>query len=367
VKVPAQSVRRLGFVSINLGQETMSISRIRMIIAAFATAIVLATMSPSAARSVERNRGPAPVVDHHLHLGSPALSDYVDQLNKLDPSIFEHLSEEVFSRPTPSDILRNLDQAGVKRGVLLSSGYLFGTLPDQAEASRKMREENRFNVETALSSNGRLIAFIAINPLAAGAMDELAYWKGKAGVSGIKLHLGAAGFRASEPQQVAILAAFFAAAREAKLPLVIHIRGGGPYSAAEVQTFIDKILSQAGDLPVQIAHGGGYAGADPATIDALTNFGKAIARRAPGTKNLMFDISGIVLPDDTAKALGSSDAQVARFVALMRKIGLRRFVIGSDWPALGAIGPYYALMRQKLPVTDAEWARLCRNEASYLH
>lgn len=74
----------------------------------------------------------------------------------------------------------------------------------------------------------------------------------------------------------------------------------------------------------------------------------------------------MVLPNETAKALGSSDAQLEAFVKLMRKIGLDRFVIGSDWPALGPIAPYYALMRRKLPVTDAEWAKLCTNEAPYL-
>mgnify|MGYP001555906657 CR=1 FL=1 len=33
---------------------------------------------------------------------------------------------------------------------------------------------------------------------------------------------------------------------------------------------------------------------------------------------------------------------------------------------LGPIAPYYALMRRKLPVTDAEWAQLRTNEAPYL-
>jgi predicted TIM-barrel fold metal-dependent hydrolase len=311
----------------------------------------------------------APVVDHHLHLGSPALSDYVEKLNKLDPSVFEHLSPDVFSRPTAASALKMLDQAGVKRAVLLSSGYLFltgGQVADAATEARELREENRFVVKTALASHGRFIAFVAINPLDPSAEGELAYWKGKPGVSGIKLHLGAAGFHASSPEQVAKLAKFFGEARAAHLPLVVHLRGGGPFPKAEVETFIDKVLSQGGDLPVQIAHGGGYGGADPATIDSLTAFGEAIARKAPGAKNLVFDISGVVLPDETAKALGSSDAQLKLFVAEMRRIGLNRFVVGSDWPAIGPVGPYYALMRQKLPVTDAEWAHLRRKEAPYL-
>jgi predicted TIM-barrel fold metal-dependent hydrolase len=311
----------------------------------------------------------APTVDHHFHLGSPALSAYVEQINKLDPSIFEHLSPEVFSKPTATTVLRMLDQAGVKRAVLISSGHLFltgGKLADKATEARELRDENRFVVDTALASHGRFIAFIDVNPLDPNAEDELAYWKGKPGVSGIKVHLGAAGFHASSPEQVATLAKFFAEARDAGLPLAVHLRGGGPFPKAEVETFVAKVLSQAGDLPVQIAHGGGYAGADPATIDSLSAFGDAIARKAPGTDNLVFDISGVVLPDATAKALGSNDAQLKAFADLMRKIGLNRFVVGSDWPALGPIAPYYALMRQKLPLTDAEWKQLWSNEAPYL-
>jgi predicted TIM-barrel fold metal-dependent hydrolase len=311
----------------------------------------------------------SPTVDHHVHLASPALEDHVEKLNKLDPTAFEHLSVEIFSRPTVETLRQLLNGAGVKRAVLLSSGYLFltgGKLTDKATEARELREENQFVVDTALASNGRLIAFVAIDPLSAEAADELAYWRVKPGVTGIKLHLGAAGFHASSPDQVTRLAKFFADASEAKLPLVVHLRGAGPFPKAEVATFIDKVLSQVGDLPIQIAHGGGYGGADPSTIGSLKTFGEAIARKRIGTKNLVFDLSGVVLPDKDAQALGSSAAQLKKFVAEMRKIGLNRFVVGTDWPATGPLRPYLGLMRRKLPVTDAEWKRLCANKAPYL-
>jgi len=356
--------------SLSTGLGSEGVSRRSMLLGAV-TCAVAATVSPAMGRKA-MSKAPklvAPITDHHVHLGTPALADQIEVIDKEDPTAFQFLSKDIFIRPTPADALRILDEAGVKRAVMLSTAYLFvpsGPLPDAAKAFRSMREENRFIVDTALASRGRFIAFIAINPFAANAQDELNYWEGKPGVSGIKLHLGGAGFHASNSEQVAILAKFFAQAREAHLPLVVHLRGGGPFPKSDVETFIDKVLSQVRNLPVQIAHGGGYAGADPATIDSLTAFGEAIARKAPGTRNLVFDISGVVLPEDTAKALGSSDAQLKIFVDLMRKIGLDRFVIGSDWPALGRIAPYYALMRRKLPFTDAEWATLCSNEAPYL-
>jgi len=343
--------------------------RLGAVLGAVVASFVLSTSLAQAQLPQSEQNRTTPLVDHHIHLGSPELSAFVEKVDKLDPTAFEHLSRDIFTKPTATTALSLLDEAGVERAVLLSSGYLFltgGKMADAATEARELRAENQFTVDTALASNGRFIAFIAINPMDPSASEELAYWKGKPGVSGIKLHLGAAGFHASSPKQVATLAKFFAAAREARLPLVVHLRGGGPFPKTDVETFITKVLSQAGDLPVQIAHGGGYAGADPPTIDSVSAFGAAIARHAPGTNNLVFDISGVVLPEKTAKALGSSDAQLKLFVAQMRKIGLNRFVLGSDWPALGRIAPYYALMRKKLPVTDAEWAQLCANEAPYL-
>ena len=341
----------------------------RSIVAAIAASALALLPGTAVAQPASKPAIVAPTVDHHLHLGSPALSTFVEKINQLDPSIFEHLSSDVFSKPTAATAAHMLDEAGVKRAVLISSGHLFmtgGKVSDLATEARELRDENRFVVDTALASKGRFVAFVDINPLDATAEDEFAYWKGKPGVSGIKLHLGAAGFHASSPEQVAQLSKFFAKARQAGLPLIVHLRGGGLFPKSEVETFIKKVLSQAGDLPVQIAHGGGYAGVDPATIDSLEAFGDAIARGVPGTNNLVFDISGIVLPDETAKALGSTDAQLQAFVQLMRKIGMNHFVMGSDWPALGPIAAYYALMRRKLPVTDAEWAELCRNEAPFM-
>jgi Alcohol dehydrogenase GroES-like domain len=61
-----------------------------------------------------------------------------------------------------------------------------------------------------------------------------------------------------------------------------------------------------------------------------------------------------------------SGAAMPSLRAEMRKIGLDRFVMGSDWPAIGRIAPHYSLMRRKLPVTAAEWQELCRNTAPYI-
>lgn len=318
---------------------------------------------------------PAPVADHHIHIQSALISDFLREMKAKVPEAFDDISDDIFTERSGADAIRELDRAGIRQGVLLSTGYMFGftqaTL-EPAEMARRMRAENRFNVDAALASQGRLVAFVGINPFASNALGELDYWSRQRGASGVKLHLGNSGFDPGDAEQVAKLAAFFAAASKARMPLVVHLRGAAPFTAANVQIFIDKILSQAGDLPVQIAHGGGYGGVDQPTLDALAAYGDAITRKAPGTANLVFDISAVVQfgvavvqsKDDSDKR--TSAERATAYVALMRKIGMGRFVLASDWPALHPPTEYFLAEKAQLPVTETEWAELCANLAPYL-
>lgn len=156
------------------------------------------------------------------------------------------------------------------------------------------------------------------------------------------------------------------------MPLVVHLRGAAPFTAANIATFIDKVLSRAGDLPVQIAHGGGYGGIDQPTLDALDLYGAAIARKAPGTNNLVLDLSAVAQFDPVKAPMKDPNEKRTyaemreAYVAGMRKIGMDRFVLASDWPAISPPAEYFAAERTALPVTDAEWRRLCANLAPYL-
>lgn len=310
----------------------------------------------------------APLVDHHMHIQSIAVSTMMREIKAKAPDAFKGISDDVFAVRTGTDALRELDRAGIRQGVLLSAGYMFGSPMlqlDPAEAARRMHAENQYNVDAALASHGRLIAFVGVNPIAANAIDELAYWSRQPGASGVKLHLGNSQFDFDSTEQMEKLAAFFRAASVAKMPLIVHTRGTRGFTPRNVRRFIDTVLSQAGDLPIQIAHGGGYGGVDAATLDALAAYGDAIARKAPGTRNLVFDISAVVQLD-----LGETPEKRAEhvrdYVASMRKIGLNRFVLASDWPGLHPPAEYFSIERTELPVTDREWRQLCRNRAGYL-
>ncbi|MBB4632435.1 amidohydrolase family protein [Sphingosinicella soli] len=319
----------------------------------------------------------APRVDHHMHVKSALITDWLLDMQKAIPTVFEGLSSDIFKVHTGEDAVKQLDRAGIRQGVLLSAGYMFGipAVPlAPEEMARRMRAENRYNVDAALASGGRLAAFVGINPFLGNALDELEYWSRRPGASGVKLHLGNSGFDLGNSDQVEALAAFFAAAGKARMPLVVHLRGGAPFTSANVAVFIDKVLPQAGDLPVQIAHGGSYGGIDAATLEALRLYGDAIGRKAPGTANLVLDISAVAqldiskVPSISQEGIKgrTADEWRAAYVAQMRTIGLDRFVLASDWPALTPPAEYFAAERKLLPVTEAEWKTLCENVAPYL-
>ena len=320
---------------------------------------------------------PAPRADHHMHIQSALVTDWLQEIQKAMPAAFEGLSGDILKVRAGSDAVHELDRTGIQRGVLLSAGYMFGfsAIPlAPEEIARRMRAENRFNVDQALASNGRLVAFVGINPFLDNALGELEYWSRQPGASGVKLHLGNSGLDLGNPDQVKMLAAFFGAARKARMPLVVHLRGAAPFTNANLTTFIDTVLSKAGDLPVQDAHGGSFGGIDTATLEALRLYGDAMERKAPGTANLVLDISAVAqldlskLPGVPKEGLETRtpDEWRAAYVAQMRKIGMDRFVLASDWPALAPPAEYFAAERKALPVTDEEWAALCENVAPYL-
>ena len=142
-----------------------------------------------------------------------------------------------------------------------------------------------------------------------------------------------------------------------------HIRStvdlNRPYGARQAHIIIEKLLPEAPDVTIQIAHLGGGGGYD-ATIDAaVAVFVEAIAHRDPRVKNVYFDVSGVALP-------GNWRDQANLIVARMREIGIGRLLYGSDAPIPGNL-PEDALCRwRQLPLTAEEFRAIESNVAPYL-
>jgi len=305
------------------------------------------------------------VVDHHMHIQSHAASDELRSVRDRMPDMFARLNPALLEPRDGGDALRLLDAAGFEQGVLLSEAYIFTSpfaTPGLADPAGLTRAENRFNVDTALASNGRLKAFIGVNPFSATASDELTYWISQPGVSGVKLHLGNSGFDPSSDQNLVMLGDMVAQASAAGLSLIVHVRHPGPYQPSDTERFIRSVLSRIRGTVVQLAHGGGGGGVAEA-VEVLSHYADALDRGAPGLERLLVDLSVVLVLDPTTP---DNKALLDGLVTLARRIGIGRFVTGSDWPTLCSPAEHDALIVSQLPFTQEEWAVIAANRAAYL-
>ena len=310
-----------------------------------------------------------PRVDHHIHIFTPESSAVLDSsCQALGPSGCPPQVSHASS--TAADVIRALDAAGIKQGVLLSNAYFFES-PDLAvpvaDAAEKVRAENAFIIAQARESSGRLIPFISVNPRAAGAVDEIGYWARTGGAIGVKLHLASANFSFRDPQQVSQLAAVFGAAGRAHLAIVIHMQTRAKdYGSEDAQIFIKQVFPRAGDVPVQIAHSAGGGGIDAGQLAALHTFAEAMHQDPMGTRHLYFDLA--MVPDlfSNEAKISAKPQDVAALKSLMHQIGFHRFLLASDYTHGLDLGAYFANERASLAVSRPEWVELTKNVAPYV-
>jgi predicted TIM-barrel fold metal-dependent hydrolase len=171
-------------------------------------ALLVATLSPIPAAGQV-----APVADHHQHLFSPAMVALLDTTHSQPPI-------------TAREVVALLDSAGIRRAVVLSAAYIYGSPARSiADEYAKVRAENEWNGAQAAEYPERLRAFCGFNPLKEYALDELARCAGDARLGGgIKLHFGNSDVRLENPAHVEQLRRVFRAANEHRMAVVVHLR-----------------------------------------------------------------------------------------------------------------------------------------------
>jgi predicted TIM-barrel fold metal-dependent hydrolase len=293
-------------------------------------------------------RAPAPLVDHHQHLLGTAM---------IAPG-----QKPIDARA----MVRMLDEAGIRRAVLLSNAFRFGNpseppLPDEYT---RVVAENDWTAREAAKYPGRLVAFCSFNPLKDYALIELNRCARDPRFGrGIKLQLGFSDVDLDDHVEVTLLRRVFRVANANHMAIVVHMRPrrARHYGTAQALTFIDELLAAAPDVPVQIAHFcGGGSPDDPPSDEALAVFTAAITRQDPRVKNLFFDLA-LVAP------AGLSPDR-AQFVAQrIREIGVQRILYGSDGGDPTDPPPKAAFLAfRTLPLTEAEFQAIERNVAPYL-
>lgn len=240
----------------------------------------------------------------------------------------------------------------------MSTAYLAESpmmVPPAPDASALVRSANAFTVDLARRRPDRFVAFVGINPLAPTALSELDFWAEEPLAAGVKLHLTNSGLDLRDEAHVVRLAQVFGAAGRHHKIIMIHMRTRAEgYGAQDVEIFLKEALPHAGDSPVFIAHSGGWGGLDANTWSAMDAFAEALERQ-PGLKSdLYFDLAQTFDAE-------TSDDDLARLVQVMRRIGVERFVLGSDWPFSGELADYFGPVFERLPLTTAERRQLMQS------
>ena len=297
-----------------------------------------------------------PLADHHEHLFSPAIAALISPAPPAEPV-----------KPiTASDVVALLDAAGIRRALVLSVAYMFGSPNRTVENEyEKVKAENDWTSAEVARYPDRLRCFCSFNPLRDYALAELARCaKDRQLRRGVKLHFGNSVVDYHDPEHVARVRWVFRAANDYRMPIVVHMRASISrqmrYGRDEARIFLQEILPAAPDVPVQIAHlagAGGYA--DPLVDQALAVFVEAIQKRDRRAKRLYFDVTTVVTPNITAE-------QAQLVATRVRELGVERILYGSD-AASGGNPPRegWAAFR-KLPLSDREFKTIAGNVPPYM-
>jgi predicted TIM-barrel fold metal-dependent hydrolase len=254
-----------------------------------------------------------------------------------------------------------LDEAGIRRAVVLSVAYWYGSplgKPVEDEYT-KVRAENDWTVAQVAQFPDRLVAFCSFNPLKDYALQEIDRCARDLHVKGLKLHFGNSGVDVKNPEHVEKLRRVFRAANERRLAIVAHLWTlDESYGRKDAEAFLSQILPEAPDVVVQIAH---MAGGGPGWTDsALEVYADAVAAGDPRTRNLYFDIATV--------ADSQSGEDLKLLAKRIRQIGPRRILYGSDAAFGGRSTPRqeWGTFRGMVPLTEAELQTIAGNVAPYL-
>jgi predicted TIM-barrel fold metal-dependent hydrolase len=290
---------------------------------------------------------PVPLVDHHLHLFNPTMTQVTSGLPI-----------------TASDAVRTLDRAGVRRAVLLSVAYQFGNpnrpaVPNEYGAVRA--ENDRVSREVARYPD-RLRGFCGVNPLKEYALAEIGRCARDPHLRfGLKLHFGNSDVDLENMEHRTRVREVFRVANASRMAIVVHMRPSvtmrRPYGAAVARTFLAEILPAAPDVSVQIAHLTGAGGYDePETDEAVGVFVDAIANHDSRMAHVYFDLSGVA-------GSGRWQERADLIATRIRQLGIDRILFGSDNGS--KVREAWAAIRQ-LPLTDAEFRTIAGNIAPYM-
>lgn len=264
-------------------------------------------------------------------------------------------------------VISLLDAAGIRKALLLSTAYMHGSPARKVDDEyRRVRAENDWTAAQAARFPDRLLAFCGFNPLKDYALVELHRCAAIPGLRrGIKLHFGNSDVQLEKPAHLARLREVFAAANAKGMAIVVHLRANigkrRPYGEEQARIFLEQLLPAAPGVVVQVAHlaGSGPGFEDPPARAVLGVLAAAMARGAPRTRNLWFDVASVADCALTPEA-------AALMATRIRQIGVGRVLYGTDAAQGDNLRPVDAWAAfRRLPLSEAEFARIAGNVPPY--
>jgi predicted TIM-barrel fold metal-dependent hydrolase len=290
-----------------------------------------------------------PLIDYHQHLLMP--------------------SEKSSKGFVASDLIKLLDEAHIRRALVLSMAYRYGN-PNQPPVANEyvhVKAENDWVSEQVAQYPDRLRAFCGVDPLKDYAMTEIARCAQDTNLRhGLKLHFGNSDVDLDNPDHVERLRNVFHSASAHHMAITVHMHASvtkhRPYGAKEAQIFLAQVLPAARDTYVQIAHFAGSGGYDDlGTDDALCVFIRAIQKGDARMQRVYFDITNVA-------GLGNWEPKKDLIAKRTREIGIGRVLFGSDGNFAGGVTPAHAWRDfRKLPLTEAEFRTIESNVTPYMH
>jgi uncharacterized protein len=296
-----------------------------------------------------------PLADHHQHLFSPELAAVMANTPPMAP----------VKPRTAGDLIAQLDAAGIRRAVVLSTAYIFEQPSRKVEAAAdKLRRENDWTSGQVGQFPERLVGFCGLNPLKDYALEELARCARDPNLRrGLKLHFGNSVVDYHNQAHIEQVRRVFRAANDYRMAIVVHVRASVtqklPYGREEALIFLNELMHAAPDVVVQVAHlGGAGSPQDEGAQQALELFADAVAKHDPRTRLLYFDMTALGPPPTPENA--------RRWTAAVRQLG-SRVLFGSDATAASPTpGETWVALRKLLPLTDDEFRAVANNLPPYM-
>jgi uncharacterized protein len=247
--------------------------------------------------------GAEPLVDAHVHL-------YADADVDAEPGSVDALSTVYTGAGFKRAIIAHLFDTGLALKRARAAGASAGEAV--AVAGEALRASNRW-IASVVAANPVAEVLISIDPMVLPAQTITAHLveMATAGALGVKLHPVAHGFAPA----AAALHPMYELCADAGLVVLSHA-GAGPGGAAGSARLGDfvPVLRKWPDLRLVLAHMGGASWAETA----------AFAAQFP---QVVFDLSEVIEWVGTPR--GPAAADLSR---LIRKIGVERVMLGSDFP-----------------------------------